>query len=93
MKALGHLPRWHLIDFRRRKSDLAWTERSEVKTPPERSGGLGLKAAGALATNHIKRATRAKLAWPEQRVGNPTPSAILRLRAGSFEWQAIKKAN
>ena len=37
MKALEHLPRWHLIDFRRRKSELA---------------------------------------WPEQRVGNPTPSAI-----------------
>jgi hypothetical protein len=55
---------------------LAWTERSEVKTPPERSGGLSLKAAGALATNHIKRATRAKLAWPKRSAGNPTPSAI-----------------
>jgi hypothetical protein len=48
-----------------------------MRTPPERSGGLGLKAAGALATNHIKRAARAQLAWPQQRVGNPTPSATL----------------
>jgi hypothetical protein len=47
-----------------------------------------LKAAGALATNHIKRATRAQLAWPKRSAGNPTPSAILRFRAGSYEWQA-----
>jgi hypothetical protein len=47
-----------------------------MRTPPERSGGLSLKAAGALATNHIKRATRAKLAWPKRSAGNPTPSAI-----------------
>jgi len=27
---------------------------------------MDLKAAGALATNYIMRATRAQLAWPEQ---------------------------
>jgi hypothetical protein len=35
-----------------------------------------LKAAGALATNQIKRAKRANLAWPEHSEGNPSRSAI-----------------
>ena len=53
-------------------------QRNERDENPFRSAAKeqGLKAAGALATNQIKRAKRANLAWPEHSEGNPSRSAI-----------------
>ena len=51
-----------------------------MRTPPERSGGLGLKAAGALATNHLKasNASQTGLAGAQRRQSHPLHSISAR---------------
>jgi|694.fasta_scaffold20707_10 hypothetical protein len=63
-----------------------------MRTPSEAKRRKGFESSGSVSDQSNQASMRANLAWPECNEGNPSRSAILRFRDGSYEWQAIVKA-